>query len=114
MGSPAKPGAATELVALSAGFLNMSAPAPGLQGFPEPPPPPGAVEEISIGDWEITETPPLAKADVAPESVDDFIEELPPSLPPGEEEMPSSTGTPSLKALTHHDEHATKPRTDDL
>ena len=115
IGSPAKPGAATELVALSAGFLNMSAPAPaGERGFPEPPPPPGAVEELSMGDWDITETPPLPKSDAAPESVDDFVEELPASLPTPEEEAPSSTGTPSLKALTHHDEHGTKPRADDF
>ncbi len=115
IGSPAKPGAATELVALSAGFLNMSVPTPtGAQGFPEPPPPPGAIEEISIGDWDITETPPLAQAEAAPESVDDFIEELPPSQPSPEDEAPSSTGTPSLKALTHHDEHSTKPRGDEF
>lgn len=118
IGSPAKPAAATELVALSPGFLNMNAPAPaarGARGFPEPPPPPGAVvEELSSADWEITETPPLAKTDAVPESVDDFIEELPPSLPSVEEEAPSSVGTPSLKALTHHDEHASAARPDDF
>lgn len=118
IGAP-RPGAATELVALSPGFLNLSAPAPtapiGARGFPEPPPPPGAVvEELSASDWEITETPPLAKADSGPESVDDFIEELPPSLPPPDEELPSSTGTPSLKALAHHDEQPQKPRSDDF
>jgi predicted Zn finger-like uncharacterized protein len=113
-----RPGGASELVALSPGFLNLNAPAPtpNAHGFPEPPPPPGAVEELTSGDWEITETPPLVKADTSPESVDDFIEELPPSLPltDQDEEMPSSTGTPSLKALAHHDEHAPKPRTDDF
>jgi len=118
IGAP-RPGAATELVALSPGFLNMSAPAPaapaGVRGFPEPPPPPGAeVEELSASDWEITETPPLAKADNGPESVDDFIEELPPSLPPPDEELPSSTGTPSLKALAHHDDQPQKPLRDDF
>ncbi|HEX2872127.1 MAG TPA: hypothetical protein VHP33_12740 [Polyangiaceae bacterium] len=121
IGAP-RPGPATELVALSPGFLNMSAPAPtapaapiGARGFPEPPPPPGAViEELSASDWEITETPPLAKADNGPESVDDFIEELPPSLPPPDEELPSSTGTPSLKALAHHDEQPQKPHSDDF
>lgn len=121
IGAP-RPGAATELVALSPGLLNMSVPSPtapaapaGARGFPEPPPPPSAVvEELSASDWEITETPPLAKADSGPESVDDFIEELPPSLPPPEEELPSSTGTPSLQALAHHDEQPQKPRSDDF
>lgn len=121
IGAP-RPGGATELVALSAGFLNMNAPTPaapagpiGARGFPEPPPPPGAVvEELSDTDWEVTETPPLAKADNAPESVDDFIEELPPSLPPPDEELPSSTGTPSLKALAHHDDEPQRPRADDF
>jgi predicted Zn finger-like uncharacterized protein len=121
IGAP-RPGAATELVALSPGLLNMSVPSPtapsapaGARGFPEPPPPPGAkVEELSEADWEVTETPPLAKADNGPESVDDFIEELPPSLPPPDEELPSSTGTPSLKALAHHDEPPQRPRGDDF
>jgi predicted Zn finger-like uncharacterized protein len=113
-----RPGGATELVALSPGFLNIGTPPPaavGQRGFPEPPPPPGAVEELTSGDWEISETPPLAKIDAAPESVDDFIEELPPSLPPPDEELPSSTGTPSLKSLAHHDEQLQhKLRTDDF
>ena len=118
IGAP-RPGGATELVALSPGLLNMTPapPAPiGQRGFPEPPPPPGVTEELTSGDWEITETPPLAQAEAAPESVDDFIEELPPSLPPPpEEELPSSTGTPSLKSLAHHDEAAPgKPRADDF
>jgi predicted Zn finger-like uncharacterized protein len=127
IGGPPRPAGATELVALSPGFLSVSgnaAAAPAratLHGFPEPPPPPGAVEELNSGDWEIPESKPQAtspNADVAPESLDDFVEELPPSLPApaltGEEEMPSSTGTPSLKALAHHDEHAPKPRADDF
>ncbi len=40
-------------MALSAGFLNLNAPAtaPNAHGFPEPPPPPGAIEELSAGDW---------------------------------------------------------------
>jgi predicted Zn finger-like uncharacterized protein len=111
-----RPGGATELVALSPGFLNLSAPAPvpNEHGFPEPPPPPGAVEELTSGDWEVTETPPLVVVDVAPESVDDFAEELPPSQPPPDEEMPSSTGTPSLRTLAHHEESAPKPRGDDF
>lgn len=128
IGSPARPAAATEMVALSPGFLNVAAGAPAkatLHGFPEPPPPPGAVvEELSSGDWEIPDSKPEAKATpatpavaaaAAPESLDDFVEELPPSLPPPEEDpVPSSSGTPSLKALTHHDEHAHKPRVDDF
>lgn len=126
IGSPARPNAATEMVALSAGFLNVAAaPAkPTLHGFPEPPPPPGAVEELNSGDWEIPDSKPEVKATPAapaveaasaPESLDDFVEELPPSLPPPEEDpVPSSSGTPSLKALTHHDEHAAKPRIDDF
>jgi predicted Zn finger-like uncharacterized protein len=116
IGSPIRPAGATELVALSAGFLNMSPEAPKAapRGFPEPPPPPGAVQDLSSSDWEITETPSLAKADAAPESLDDFVEELPPSLPPTEEEVPSSSGIPSLKALSHHDEHAPKPPIDDF
>jgi predicted Zn finger-like uncharacterized protein len=114
IGAP-RPGGATELVALSPGFLNLDVPAPNLHGFPEPPPPPGAIEELSAGDWEVSETPPRVLVEAAPESVDDF-EELPPSspAPPPEEEMPSSTGTPSLKALAHHEEHAPKPRPDDF
>jgi predicted Zn finger-like uncharacterized protein len=116
IGSPARPGAATEMVALSPGFLHMSPAAPQThaRGFPEPPPPPGAVEDLSSGDWEIAETPAIAKADTAPESLDDFVEELPPSLPPPEEDVPSSSGIPSLKALSHHDEPAAKPRVDDF
>ena len=119
IGAP-RPGGATELVALSPGLMNFKAPPPapaapaGLRGFPEPPPPPNAFEELSLGDWEITETPPLAKTDVVPESVDDFLEELPPSLPPPADELPSSTGTPSLKSLTHHDDRAPKPHNDDF
>jgi predicted Zn finger-like uncharacterized protein len=122
-------GGASELVALSPGLLNMTPtpprPAAGARGFPEPPPPPGAVEELSSGDWAISDpqpakAPPGAKAaadalDAALESVDDFIEELPPSSRPSEEEIPSSTGTPSLKALAHHDEqHASNARSDDF
>lgn len=128
IGGPPRPSGATELVALSPGFLSVSgntaaAPAKATRhGFPEPPPPPGAVEELNSGDWEIPDSKPQAaaapKADAAPESLDDFVEELPPSLPApaptAEEEVPSSTGTPSLKALTHHDEHAPKPRIDDF
>jgi predicted Zn finger-like uncharacterized protein len=116
IGSPARPAAATEMVALSPGFLHMSPAAPqaSAQGFPEPPPPPGAVEDLSSGDWEIAETPAIAKADTAPESLDDFVEELPPSLPPPEEDVPSSSGIPSLKALSHHDEAVAKPRVDDF
>jgi predicted Zn finger-like uncharacterized protein len=115
IGAP-RPGGATELVALSPGFLNLGAPAPepNEHGFPEPPPPPGVVEELSSGDWEVTETPPLVRVDATPESVDDFAEELPSSVPAPEEEMPSSTGTPSLKALAHHEENSPKPRTDDF
>jgi predicted Zn finger-like uncharacterized protein len=115
IGAP-RPGGATELVALSPGFLNLDVPAPNVHGFPEPPPPPGAIEELSSGDWEVTETPPRVLVEAAPESVDDF-EELPqssPAPPPEEEELPSSTGTPSLKALAHHEEHALKPRPDDF
>jgi len=118
IGGPPKPGAATELIALSPGLLNMSPPSADAElGFPEPPPPPGAViEELNAADWEVTETPPLVKSDAeaTPESVDEFIEELPPSLPLAEEDVPSSTGTPSLKALTHHDEHVAQPRSDDF
>lgn len=117
IGAP-RPGAAPEMVALSPGFLNMSTPAAaGPRGFPEPPPPPSTIEDIS-GDWEIPEpkTPLMAAVEAAPESVDDFIEELPPSLPPPvevEEEQPSSVGTPALSALVHHD-LVPKPRNDDF
>lgn len=119
IGAPRAAGA-TELVALSPGFLDVK-PAPPEpkteQGFPEPPPPPGAVEVLDAGDWDEIETPPIAPAgakdEPVPESLDDFAEELPPSLPP-EDEMPSSTGTPSLKALTHHEAHAPKAPSDDF
>jgi predicted Zn finger-like uncharacterized protein len=119
IGAP-RAAAATELVALSPGLLNVKTapvePATA-QGFPEPPPPPGAIEELDAGDWDELETPAVARADTkeepAPESLDDFAEELPPSLPP-EEEMPSSTGTPSLNALIHHDQHAPTARRDDF
>ena len=117
IGSPARPAGATELTALSPGFLNMGTPPPvavGQRGFPEPPPPPSVIEELTSGDWEITETPPLVKTDATPESVDDFAEELPPSSPPVDEEMPSSTGTPSLKSLAHHDDEPPKPQRDDF
>lgn len=116
IGAP-RPLGATELVALSPGLLNLGSAAQAAQiapqGFPEPPPPPEAVEVLDSDDWEIAETPALAQVEPAPESVDDFIEELPPSIPP-EEEPPSSIGTPSLKALTHHDEHASEPRVDEF
>jgi predicted Zn finger-like uncharacterized protein len=116
IGAP-RPLGATELVALSPGLMNMGSAAQAVpiapQGFPEPPPPPGTVEVLDSDDWEIAETPALGQVEPAPESVDDFIEELPPSIAP-EEEPPSSTGTPSLKALTHHDEHASEPRVDDF
>lgn len=110
IGAP-RPGGATELVALSPGFLNFAGVEPGIGGSPEPP---GTVEELSASDWEISDTPPLTKPDAVPESVDDFIEELPPSLPPPDDELPSSTGTPSLKALAHHDDQVQKPRSDDF
>jgi predicted Zn finger-like uncharacterized protein len=112
IGAP-RPAGATELVALSPGFLDVKA-APAVaspHGFPEPPPPPDAIEVLGPGDWE--EAPASQPEEAAPESLDDFAEELPSSVPP-EEEMPSSTGTPSLKALTHHDEHESKPRADDF
>lgn len=118
IGAPRPPGA-TEMVALSPGLLNVggatSAARLAPQGFPEPPPPPpaaAAVETLDSDDWEIAETPALAAVEPPPESIDDFIEELPPSVPP-EEELPSSTGTPSLKTLTHHDE-TPQPRVDDF
>jgi predicted Zn finger-like uncharacterized protein len=119
IGAPRAAGA-TELVALSPGFLDVK-PAPAAattaHGFPEPPPPPGTIEVLDAGDWDEIETPPIAPAaandEPVPESLDDFAEELPPSLPP-EEEMPSSTGTPSLKALTHHDAPLPKPPSDDF
>lgn len=119
IGAP-RAASATELVALSPGLLavkTMESEPPTAQGFPEPPPPPDAVEVLDAGDWDELETPALAQVETkdepVPESLDDFAEELPPSLPP-EEEMPSSTGTPSLSALTHHDEHAPKARSDDF
>ena len=149
IGTPAQAAGATELVALAPGLMNMTPapprPAPEGRGFPEPPPPPGAVaEELSAGDWDLSDapTPPLAKAlptrplpakvlpsapmhartlpmppapiSPVPESLDDFVEELPPSSRPVEEEMPSSAGTPTLKALAHHDESAPKTRSDDF
>jgi predicted Zn finger-like uncharacterized protein len=119
IGAP-RAAAATELVALSPGLLAVKtadAEPATAQGFPEPPPPPEAVEVLDAGDWDELETPALAQVETkdepVPESLDDFAEELPPSLPP-EEEMPSSTGTPSLRSLTHHDEHAPKARSDDF
>ncbi len=112
-----KPLGATELVALSPGLLSVSGTAQAAKiaprGFPEPPPPPSAVGSLDSDDWEVAETPALSQVEPAPESVDDFIEELPASLPP-DEELPSSTGTPSLKALTHHDDEYPKPRVDDF
>lgn len=112
-----KPVGATELVALSPGLLSIGSAAQAAertpQGFPEPPPPPGAVAVLDSDDWELAETPALGQAEPALESVDDFVEELPASVPP-EDELPSSTGTPSLKALTHHDDHPNKPRADDF
>jgi hypothetical protein len=114
MGAP-RPAGATELVALSPGLLDVK-PAPtgaqSPQGFPEPPPPPGVVEVLDPADWEI-EDPTPAVEEAEPESLDDFAEELPPSSRP-EEEMPSSTGTPSLKALTHHEDHPNRPHVDDF
>ncbi len=119
IGLPARPGSAPEMVALSPGLLHMPSPAPaGPHGFPEPPPPPSADVESISGDWEIPEvkTPLMAPVEAPPESLDDFVEELPPSLPPSkdtEEEPPTSIGTPSLAALTHHDQ-AARPRGDDF
>lgn len=116
------------MVALSPGLLNVQPGAAGPRGFPEPPPPPPSgdvVEELSAGDWEIPDTSPPPKpvktqtetapeSVAAPESVDDFIEELPASLPPvAEEPVPSSSGIPTLQALAHHDEQP-QPRADDF
>jgi predicted Zn finger-like uncharacterized protein len=117
IGAP-RPLGATEMVALSPGLLGVGDAAQaarlGPQGFPEPPPPPGAVESLDSDDWEVAETPALAEVEPALESVDDFIEELPPSIPL-DEELPSSTGTPSLTALTHHDQQQVRsPRVDDF
>lgn len=116
LGAPTKPAGARELVALSPGFLNMGTNAPAgrsPRGFPEPPPPPTRVEEPPSGDWDIPGSAAEASGRV-PESVDDFVEELPPSLPPPDEEVPSSAGTPSLKQLTHHDQHRRAPADDDF
>lgn len=120
IGGPPRPAGATELVALSPGLLNVGAsPMPpataGPRGFPEPPPPPDAVQELSSADWEVPDSgASTATSDAVPESVDDFIEELPPSLPPPDEELPSSTGTPSLKTLAHHEPHAPQHPPDDF
>ncbi|HVY31695.1 MAG TPA: hypothetical protein VHB79_34405 [Polyangiaceae bacterium] len=133
IGTPARTVSGSDMVALSPGFLNVAGagavPAAAstkatLHGFPEPPPPPpAAVEELNSGDWEIPDSKPDAQEAAtravavtsAPESLDDFVEELPPSLPPPEEDpLPSSSGTPSLKALAHHEEHAAKPKIDDF
>lgn len=115
IGEP-RPQSATELVALSPGLLDVQASSKiegvSPHGYPEPPPPPGVLEVLDPGDWDVEGPPPRAAQDTVPVSVDDFIEELPPSIPP-EEELPSSTGTPSLKALTHH-EQATEPHVDDF
>jgi predicted Zn finger-like uncharacterized protein len=91
IGGPARPAGSTELVALSPGLMNMRKPAPvEVEDFPEPPPPPSVLEDLSADDWEITETPPLPRAaDATPESVDDFIEELPPSVPMAGDDEPT-------------------------
>lgn len=82
IGAPPRPPGSTELVALSPGLLNVGHDAkPSALDFPEPPPPP-SLEELNADEWEIAETPPVPSADRTPESVDDFIEELPPSIPP--------------------------------
>ncbi len=123
IGAPSAAGA-SEMVALSAGLFDFkTAPAEETaEGFPEPPPPPEAVEVLDAGDWDEIESSRGAAAEAnaeanadeaAPESLDDFAEELPPSQPP-EEEMPSSAGTPSLKALAHHEAHAPKAPSDDF
>lgn len=94
IGGPVRPPGSTELVALSPGLLHVgNGDAKPALDFPEPPPPPPSsvpIEELNADEWEIAETPPLAKADVAPESVDDFIEELPPSIPPLADEEPTA------------------------
>lgn len=95
IGGPPRPPGSTELVALSPGLLHLNktdATSAALD-FPEPPPPPPSsvpLEELNADDWEIAETPPLPKADSAPESVDDFIEELPPSIPPSADDEPTA------------------------
>jgi hypothetical protein len=90
IGGPPRPTGSTELIALSPGLMNVSkdvkAPA---SDFPEPPPPP-PLEELNADDWEIAETPPLPKPDASPESVDDFIEELPPSVPQPADDEPTA------------------------
>ncbi len=95
IGGPARPPGSTELVALSPGLLNVNAsdPKSAALDFPEPPPPPpisGPIEELDADEWEIAQTPPLPKGGAAPESVDDFIEELPPSIPPPADEEPTA------------------------
>jgi predicted Zn finger-like uncharacterized protein len=95
IGGPPRPPGSTELVALSPGLLNVSNhdPSSAALDFPEPPPPPPSsvpLEELNADEWEIAETPPLPRSDAAPESVDDFIEELPPSIPPPADEEPTA------------------------
>jgi predicted Zn finger-like uncharacterized protein len=86
IGGPLRPTGSTELVALSPGLLNLRKEAPtAVDDFPEPPPPPSLVEDLDEDDWEIAETPPIPTSEASPESVDDFIEELPPSIPSDDE-----------------------------
>src|SRR6478609_8257708 len=81
IGSPAQKVITTEIIALSPVLLDVSKKPSPAHGFPEPPPPPVSMEVMDADAWEITETPALPKSEAAPESLDDFVEELPPSMP---------------------------------
>lgn len=122
IGGPARPPGSTELVALSPGLLDVPKQAPvDIDDFPEPPEPPPSFEDLDADAWEITDAPPRpalappkveaspqARApkqlDTAPESVDDFIEELPPSIPPSSSDDEPTRLIPA-KVMQEHAEH---------
>lgn len=129
IGLQPRPALATaELVALSPGLLGVST-GTATEDFPEPPPPPGPIGLSTPDDWEAgaeqaAEAPEsiddfaeeLPPSEPSAESVDDFVEELPPSSPAAlpDPELPSSGGTPSLKQLAHLAEPAAHPADDDF
>jgi cytoskeletal protein RodZ len=111
IGAPGRPAPGTnEVVALSPGLLSVKpSDAPRAEGTGS-----ALADVFDAGDWDIDGSPPSPSE--VPLSVDEFVETLSSSIPPGTEPPPSSEGAPALSALTHHEppSPARRPRVDEF